>query len=110
MKLGITQLAQLTVQALDHRAKTLCGKVLDQHDEAARGEALYQQVHAEAEKSHAALRLLLREVIDAADHAARRGDRAAVSRENDEKAYAIRQAQAAIDRVVSKYQPQRIAA
>lgn len=109
MKLGITQLAQLTVQALDHRAKTLCGKVLDQND-AARGEALYQQVHAEAEKSHAALRLLLREVIDAADHAARRGDRAAVSRENDEKAYAIRQAQAAIDRVVSKYQPQRIAA
>lgn len=110
MKLGITQIAQLTVQALEHRAKTLCGKIFDNNDEAARGEALYQQVHAEAEKSHAALRLLLREVIDAADLAARRGDRAAVSRENEEKAHSIRQAQAAIDRVVSKYQPHRIAA
>lgn len=105
MKLGITQLAQLTVQALDHQAKSLSQKTLPQAD----AETLYQRVHAEAEKSRAALRLLMRDLLDSAEQAARREGRA-VSREDEEKAHAIRQAQGAIDRIVGKYQPHRIAA
>jgi hypothetical protein len=109
MKFGITQLTQLTVQALDHQAKSLSRKAASQADAEAAGEALYHQVHAEAEKSRAALRVLMRDVMDA-DHAAKRAGDAAASREHEEKAYAIHQAQAAIDRLLGKYQPQKIAA
>jgi hypothetical protein len=110
MKFGIIQLAQLTVQALEHQAKSLSRQISSRSDIHSCAEALFQQIHAEAEKSRAALRLLMREVLDASHQAARRDASAQNTRENEEKAHAINQAQAAIDRIVGKYQPQKIAA
>jgi hypothetical protein len=112
MKIGIKQIVQLTVQALDHQAKSLSRKLLHRMDGDAAGEALYLQIHAEAEKSRAALRLLLRDVLDASDYGVPRDTRGKIPllHETEDAAHAIHQAQAAVDRIVQQYLPRKIAA
>jgi hypothetical protein len=100
MKIGITQLAQLTVQALDHQAKSLSRQFPHQSE----GEALYLRIHAEAEKSRAALRLLMRDAQDD------RASNAKNPQQQQETEHAVQQAQAALERTVRQYQPHRIAA
>jgi hypothetical protein len=112
MKIGIKQIVQLTVQALDHQATSLSQRFLNRANEEFPGEALYLQIHAEAEKSRAALRLLLRDALEPSDYGVHRASQAKTTplHEMEDAAHAIHQAQAAIDRIVQQYLPRKIAA